>query len=81
MTGGSPDASRPLTAHPRHMDEIQLTVRLDLLLTHDSVRGSVVGPSGVAAEFTGRLGLLAAIEELVRNAIPTLATSELDRSH
>jgi hypothetical protein len=62
------------------MDEIQLTVRLDLLLAHDSVRGSVVGPSGLAAEFIGRLGLLAAIEELVRTAIPSPGTSELDRS-
>jgi hypothetical protein len=63
------------------MDEIRLSVRLELLLTSESLRGSAAGPSGRAAEFCGRLGLLAALEELVHTAIADPATPELDRSH
>ena len=59
------------------MDETSVSIRLDLHVACDSLRGAVVDAAGRRAEFLGRVGLLAAIEEVVRTATPT---PEHDRS-
>jgi hypothetical protein len=53
------------------MDETPVSFRVDLHVACDSLRGVVVDAAGRQAEFLGRVGLLAAIEEVVRTAIPT----------
>jgi hypothetical protein len=52
------------------MDETSISIRLDLCVACDSLRGAVVDAAGRRAEFLGRLGLLAAIEEVVRTVTP-----------
>jgi hypothetical protein len=63
-----------------HMDEAPIAIHLDLRVSGDSLRGAVVDPAGQRAEFLGRVGLLAAIEEVVRTAAETDATPDSDRS-
>lgn len=54
-----------------HMDEAPIAIHLDLRVTGDSLRGAVVDAEGQRAEFVGRVGLLAAIDEVVQTAIDT----------
>ena len=60
----------------RAMDETRLTVRVELLLTPDSLRGHLVGPTEERTEFLGRVGLFAAMECLVEAAVARRADPE-----
>jgi hypothetical protein len=59
------------------MDETRLTVRVELLLTPDSLRGHLIGPTDERTEFLGRLGLFAAMECLVEAAVTRTADPEM----
>jgi hypothetical protein len=59
------------------VDETTISIRLDLCIACDSLSGTLVDAAGRHAEFLGRVGLLAAIEEVVRTIAPT---PEPDRS-
>jgi len=50
------------------MEETHLPIRLELLVSADSLRGALVGPDGERVEFLGRVGLFAALECLVEAA-------------
>lgn len=51
------------------MNELALTIRLELELAEGSLSGSAVDPDGERTAFIGRLGLLATIDALVAAAI------------
>jgi hypothetical protein len=59
------------------VDETTISIQLDLCIACDSLSGTLVDAAGRQADFLGRVGLLAAIEEVVRSAIPS---PEPDRS-
>ena len=58
------------------VDETRLTVRVELLVTPDSLRGHLIGPTEERTEFLGRVGLLAAVECLVEAAVASTADPE-----
>jgi hypothetical protein len=51
------------------MEDTPLTLRLELLVSQDSLRGQLVAPDGERIEFLGRVGLFAALECLVVAAV------------
>jgi hypothetical protein len=48
-----------------HADGVRKTVILELLAVGDGLSGRVLGADGAAREFSGRIGLMRAIDELV----------------
>ena len=58
------------------VDETRLTVRVELLVTPDSLRGHLIGPADERTEFLGRVGLFAAVESLVEAAVATRGDSD-----
>jgi hypothetical protein len=47
------------------MDELEITVTLELRIAEDAVSGCAVADWGERKEFLGRIGLIAAIDALV----------------
>lgn len=58
------------------MDDEPVVIRLELRLAGDSVTGRASGDGGVAHDFVGRLGLLAAIDALLD--VPTSGSEPAD---
>jgi hypothetical protein len=48
-----------------HEDGVQTTVILELLAIGDGLSGRALSADGAAREFSGRIGLMRAIDELV----------------
>jgi hypothetical protein len=66
----SPDAGRATQADDPDMETGQAVIRLELTLAGDSLTGRASDEHGTTREFDGRLGLLAAIDELVADPGP-----------
>lgn len=58
---------------PAEKDETKTTITLELLLTGDGVSGCALSADGDAREFSGRLGLMHTIDELLADAGTTKA--------
>jgi hypothetical protein len=61
------------------VEETRLTVQVELLVTPDSLRGYLVGPTDERTEFLGRVGLFAALECLVEAAVATTVLPDSPR--
>lgn len=53
---------------PAEKDERKTTITLELLLAGDGVSGRALSADGGAREFSGRLGLMHTIDELLAEA-------------
>jgi hypothetical protein len=61
--------------------DLKTTITLELLMNGDGVSGRAHGADGGAREFSGRLGLMHTIDELLAEAGQLGGDDESDRDH
>jgi hypothetical protein len=61
--------------------DLKTTITLELLMNGDGVSGRALGADGGAREFSGRLGLMHTIDELLAEAGRLGGDDESDRDH
>jgi hypothetical protein len=61
--------------------DLKTTITLELLMNGDGVSGRALGTDGGAREFSGRLGLMHTIDELLAEAGQKGGDDESDRHH
>jgi hypothetical protein len=61
--------------------DLKTTITLELLMNGDGVSGRALGADGGAREFSGRLGLMHTIDELLAEAGRQGGDDESDRDH